>query len=360
MTDPGGVIPVSELPGLIRAAVAELLGDRNRPAVITINELADRYWSYASTVHRPAELRNLRLSLAPLRAAYGAAIVTTFGPLSLIAVRQTMVDRGLALRTVNARVNRIKAMFRWAAEAELLPDGRHAAVSAVRNLRRGRTTAPAPKVVRPADFLQVYRTLPWLSRTVRIMVLVQACTGLRSGSLCAMRRRDIERGEVWAYRPAVGKGDWRGDEQPSPVWLGPRVQRLLEPFMAGDPEGFLFSPRTSMAIERAARRKRRKSKVQPSQRDRRRPNPKRMPRDHYSSDSYGKAVAKAIARARRAGVAVKPWHPHQLRHRHGSICRKLYGLEGAQAALNHTSIASTQIYAERLGDLARRAAMEMG
>jgi integrase len=41
------------------------------------------------------------------------------------------------------------------------------------------------------------------------------------------------------------------------------------------------------------------------------------------------------------------WHPHQLRHTHGTEIRRQFGLEAAQVVLGHTSAQVTQIYAER-------------
>ena len=93
-------------------------------------------------------------------------------------------------------------------------------------------------------------------------------------------------------------------------------------------------------------RARRKSKVQPSQKNRRKKTPKRPPGDCYDRDSYRKAVQRA---AKKAGV--KSWCPLQLRHTAATHIRKLGGIEDAQILLGHRDVKVTQVYAER--DLTR-------
>jgi len=82
--------------------------------------------------------------------------------------------------------------------------------------------------------------------------------------------------------------------------------------------------------------------------------PKRRPGAHYTTTSYGRAIAKAIKKAYRPeGMSDKEfknwkpkehWHPHQLRHNYATQIRREHGLEMAQILLGHSSIRSTQIY----------------
>ena len=60
-------------------------------------------------------LDNLRLALRPLRRLYGHAPARDFGPVGLRTVREAMVRDGLGRTTINARVNRIRRVFKWAA-----------------------------------------------------------------------------------------------------------------------------------------------------------------------------------------------------------------------------------------------------
>ena len=99
----------------------------------------------------------------------------------------------------------------------------------------------------------------------------------------------------------------------------------------------------------------RKSKVPPSQHNRRKAKPSRRPGGAFKVTAYGHAVRKA---AEKAGVG--HWHPNQLRHTFATEARRLFGLEGAQAALGHSKADTTQIYAERDHALSAKVVTEIG
>jgi integrase len=118
---------------------------------------------------------------------------------------------------------------------------------------------------------------------------------------------------------------------------------------------YLFSPREAMADFRAAQRKARKSKVQPSQVDRRKKGPKKAFGERYKPGAVLYAIRRACER-----LGIESWHPHQLRHSFGTEARRVAGLEGAQTALGHASATISEIYAERDLGLAVRVAREIG
>ena len=62
----------------------------------------------------------------------------------------------------------------------------------------------------------------------------------------------------------------------------------------------------------------------------------------YSNDSYRRAIARACEEA---GVA--SWHPNQLRHNAATAIRSEYGIEAARVILGHSSVETSEIYAER-------------
>src|SRR5262249_22751638 len=99
----------------------------------------------------------------------------------------------------------------------------------------------------------------------------------------------------------------------------------------------------------------RKTKVQPSQMNRRVANPKRSPKDRFSDERYAHAVGDA---AEKAGVP--HWHPNQLRHLFATEVRRAHGLEAAQVLLGHSRADVTQVYAERDLTLATAVAAEIG
>lgn len=311
------------------------------PTAVSVDELILRYWEHAETYYRdsPKELEKIRLSLGPVRDLYGRSPATQFGPLALKAVRERMAAT-LARTTVNMRVGVVKRVFRWAAENQLVAPGVYEGVRAVAGLRRGRTAARETEPVRPVTDAQVEAVLPLVSRQVAAMIRVQRLTGARSGEVCCLRPMDVDQtGSVWTYRPARHKNRYRGHERQ--IHLGPRAQQVLLPFLSRDPAAFAFSPREAAEERNREKRKRRRSRVQPSQRDRRRPDARRTPGDAYSVRAYYRAVRRACLRA-----GIEPWHPHQLRHAAATALRREFGVEVARVILGHKTAFTTEIYAE--------------
>src|SRR5271157_363513 len=119
----------------------------NRSGGPTINELILAYWQHAEkhyrgTDRRPTqELENMRDALRPLHKLYGSALVTDFGPLALRTIQQSLARSGLCRTTINARINRIRRVFKWAVGVEIVPPSVHQALQAVPGLQKGRTDA---------------------------------------------------------------------------------------------------------------------------------------------------------------------------------------------------------------------------
>ena len=136
-----------------------------------------------------------------------------------------------------------------------------------------------------------------------------------------------------------------------------RAGELVE-FVSGcvvDPLAPLFSPAAARAEWARAARSKRKSKVPPSQMNRRKATPARVPGAVYKVTAYGYAVRKA---ADKAGVT--HWHPNQLRHTFATEVRRAHGPEAAQVLLGHSRADVTQVYAERDEQLATEIAAKIG
>jgi len=194
---------------------------------------------------------------------------------------------------------------------------------------------------------------------------------MRSYELVIMRPDDIDMADdVWIYEAYDHKNRWRGHRKPAP--LGPKAQAIIRPFLDRDKESHLFSPREAEAWRLERRpvhyKAKRKTPVYPSElrarekakQARRRRKPKRPKRDHYDTDSYRRAIVYGLKKARKSGVEIRHWHPHQLRHSRGTAIRRKYGIEAAQVALGHARADVTQVYAEKNLELAKRIAREMG
>ena len=154
------------------------------------------------------------------------------------------------------------------------------------------------------------------------------------------RTCDVETsGDVWIFRPLRHKNAYR--DQDRRIFLGPRAIEVLKPWLRLNIEEFVFQPREAMAEHRRKLREHRKSKVQPSQQDRRVKRPKRLPGVQYDPRTYAHAIRKACEKA-----GVSHWHPHQLRHSSATDLRKHYGVDMARIICGHTSLDATAIYAE--------------
>jgi integrase len=296
-------------------------------------------------------LINYRCTLRPLRQLYGRTPAREFTPLKLKAVRQAMIDAGLARGVINQRIGRIIHVFKWAVAHELIPPAVHHGLKAVAGLRRGRSDARETEPVKPVPDAFVDAIRPHVSRQVWAMIELQRLTGMRPGEVIIMRTCDLDTsGRVWVYTPAHSKMEHAG--RPRRVYLGPRAQEILKPWLRTALEEFLFSPAEARNERYAALRAHRRSPVQPSQRDRKQRKPRRVPGGHYTANTYLNAVKRACARA-----GVPAWHPNRLRHSAATLLRKEFGLDTSRVVLGHASPVVTEVYAE-LDEAKAVAAME--
>ena len=333
-------------------------------------EFAERYYRDGDQVSK--EVVNFKLALRPVKQLYGHTSADQFGPLALKALRQHMIDvQDLCRKEVNKRIGRIKRVFKWAASEELISASIFDGLRTVEGLRVGRTTARENAPIKPVDDLTVEATLKFVSPQIKAMIQLQRMTGMRPGEVTIMRLCDLDRAdEIWVYRLTRHKTSHLGVRKEVPI--GPKSQELLRPFLNRAPDAYLFSPRESEDWrngQRAVRRDpNRKTKIYPCElraRERRQQTSKkrvskRPKRDRYDTPAYRRAIEYAIAKAKRAGVTIPHWHPHQLRHTRATEVRRRYGVEAAQVALCHSRADVTEIYAERNFGLAAKIAKEMG
>ncbi len=363
--------------------ITELAANPSVPAEkvissITVVELADAYWQFAQEYYRKPDgtpsgwLDHIRLVLTKhLCALYGRTAASEFGPRSFKAVRQTLIEAGHSRSYINKLMPIIKQAFKWAASEEMIPGTVYHALCTVNGLRRGRTVARETEPVLPVDDELVDATLAYLTAIVADMVRVQRLVGCRPGEVCQFRPCDIDRSsDVWEFRPASHKTEHFGHART--IYVGPKAQAILQPYLDRDPGEHCFSPAESEAQRRAEQRAKRKTKVQPSQRNRRRKaKPKRAPKTSYARESYGRAINRAIEKANTSRIkeaeemGIEPqllprWRPNQLRHTRATEVRKQFGLEGAQVVLGHKKADVTQVYAERDAALAIEVSKKTG
>ena len=353
--------------------------------------MLSRFWVHAKQYYRTLtdgrvkELEQFRLALAPLRELYADTLAAQFGPRALKSVRQRMIDAGWSRPYINKQINRIRHVFKWAVADELIPGSILEALKALPGLRKGRGDAYEPKPVKPVAIEQVNAVEPFVSRQVWAMIQLQLLTGARAGELTRLRPGDIDRSsDVWVYRLAEHKTAWHGRDRR--VFIGPKAQKVLAPFLLRDPKEYCFSPAEAMEEWRQQAFQNRATPLSCGNTpgSNRKDRPKWTPGERYRTDTYRQAIAKGCDRAfpppaplarrddetvaewrkrltkkQKADLAAwrkaHRWHPHQLRHTYATRVRKEFGLEEAQILLGHTKADVTQIYAER--DLGKAAAV---
>lgn len=336
---------------------------------ISVNEILLAYRRHAETYYvnpdgtPSGELERIDLSIAPVMELYGTDVAEKFGPKALKAVRDKMIADGLCRLTINQRIGCVKRVFAWAVEEELVSATVSYGLKAVRGLRRGKSTAPESKPVKPVPQHVTDAVISFLPPTLQAMVKLHDLTGMRSGELVILRTCDIEisaEGKPWLYRPAKHKTMNHGHERIVPI--GPLAQAVLKPFLKPDVQAFVFSPEQARAERDAVKREKRKSKVQPSQVCRKKKRPKMQPGLRYTTASYRRALEYATKQAVKAGLLPEGthWHPHQLRHNCATRIRKRYGLDAVRAMLGHRTVTQSAEYAELDEELAAATAASVG
>lgn len=232
-----------------------------------------------------------------LRRLYGHTRVADFDLTRREVVQQEMVrqrdprtNKPWSRHYVNANIQRVLRVFRWGKRRGFVPPEVWVRIEDVEHLQKGRTNAPESEPIRPVPDEHVDAVKPYVSRQVWAMIELQRLTGARPGEVVIMRPADIDRsGEVWIYTPCDHKNAHRG--KPRVIPLGPRCQAILGTFLLERAaSNHLFSPNEAEEERKAARRQTRRSKVQPSQYDRSKPNPARKPSDHYTTQSYARVT----------------------------------------------------------------------
>jgi integrase len=315
---------------------------------IQVKELALRFFDHAEGYYQrdgqpTSELTCIRMALRRLLKLYGELPAAEFSPQKLKLVREEFIRDGNCRSVVNQNISRIRRMFRWAVENELIPVTVYQALATVAGLRKGRSTAREPEPVQPVDDAAVEASLPFMAPQVQAMVRLQRLSGCRPGEIAALRPCDLDKScEVWCYRPASHKTQHHGTERR--IYFGPRAQEILRPWLGREPGQFCFSPKEAEEMRRATLHGDRKTPLHHGNRPgtNRKKNPKRTPGERYNAESYRRAIERACRLAK-----IEPWSPNQLRHTRASELRRFHGLDAAQVVLGHSQLVTTQVYAER-------------
>ena len=110
-------------------------------------ELAARFLKHAKAYYtkpdgtQSREASNFNTVLKLVINLYGDTFACAFGPRALKTVRTKLIERALARSTINQAINRLRRIFRWSAEEELVDASLYHALQTVKGLQRGRSVA---------------------------------------------------------------------------------------------------------------------------------------------------------------------------------------------------------------------------
>jgi hypothetical protein len=254
-----------------------------------------------------------------------------------------MVLKGWAREYCNKQIKRVRGMFKWAVSHELVPVSVLEALRTVAALKRGRTDAPERPKIKPVQWSHVEATLPYLADPLPAMVRAHYLIGCRAEDICILCTADLQfnlEDGLWRWSPHTYKTEHHEGEALH-YWIGPACQGVLRPILDAttDPHTPVFA---TLGKKGNGRRQ-----------------------GGYSTASYRRAITRGIERARAAGSQVEHWFPLQLRHARATEIRSkpwggFSGAEAAQSVTKHRELKTTEIYADRSDELARRVMREMG
>ncbi len=313
-----------------------------------------------------------------IRKIYGPTVAAEFGSLQFKAIRNEMVLEGKARSYVNETMKRLVRIFRWGAGEELVPPTIGALLREIEPLKRGRTTAREMDPILPVDDSLVERTIPNLPPVVADMVRLQRLVGCRPSEVCSITPSMVDRTlDIWEIRLSQHKNAWRGKSRT--IFVGPKAQAVLAPYLLRAAETFCFSPAESEKKRRQKAHDERTTPLscgnKPGTRKKQRsqglipPKCGIHPGRRYTRTSYARAITRACLASMPEELSesevlkwkkLNCWSPNQLRHTFGTQIRREFGLEESQVLLGHSSADTTQIYAEIDAEKARVAARRIG
>jgi len=275
---------------------------------MTVNQLCVAYLPRAKREYSRGEYDCLRSAIRPLRELYGHTPVREFGPLALKAVREKMIERkhpwtkkNWSREYVNEAVSRIRRIFRWGVENELVPVAVLQALKAVPGLAVGKTKAreTEPRYALPVERIDAVKRLVRKQRT-RDLIDLMLLTAARPGEILSLTGAMLDcQGEVWVARLKEHKTAHRGKSRS--LYFGPQAQLILRRYLKTDPTRRLF--------------------------------PIQLP-------SFRGTIAKACKRA-----GIPRWTPHWLRHTALTRLRSEFEADAAQVLAGHSDLRTTERYA---------------
>lgn len=145
---------------------------------ISIVELCAEYWKFAKEYYvkdgkQTDEIASVRVALRFIRESFGSLAAEDFGPIALESVRNQMISTGNSRGYINGNINRLRRMFRWGVQKELVPPSTHQALVSLPALRKGRTAARETAPIEPVSSAVVSETIKHATPIIADMIKLQ-------------------------------------------------------------------------------------------------------------------------------------------------------------------------------------------
>lgn len=298
---------------------------------ITIERAWELFYAFAQTQIGRAE--SFKYAMRQVLALFADLPAGEFGPKSLKRVQDRMIAEGICRNMVNQRTREIRHIWKWLTAEEHVEASVWHGLQAVSSIRPGYRDVRETDPIHPVPVEYVRLVIEKAPPTIRAMIELQHLTGMRPGEVCSIRPVDIDMsGKTWLYRPVRHKTSHLGRNRV--VLIGPKGQRVIEPFLQRDVEAYLFSPRESRRQGFDACSTHRHQPVAE-------PRTGRRIGVRFKPQAYGHSI-RSICKAH----DIPHWSPNQLRHNMATRLRREFGLDIAQVVLGHSKADVTQMYAE--------------
>jgi len=278
----------------------------------------------------------------PLVELFGHCQVKDFGVREFEAYRQHWITKGSSRGYINKQCRRVLDMVQWWVVQKFVDATAIIELRCVKPIQAGEYGCPDAKQVEPVADSIVAATIKHLPKVLADMVRLHQLLGCRPGEICSFKPSLVDTSsDIWTIELKEHKNAWR--KQKRIIYVGPKSQAILGPYLKRDKDAYCFSPREAMEQRLEVREQRRATAKSCGNRrgTNRVATPKTRPGDCYNAGSYGHAVAYACAKAK-----VPKWSPNQLRHAAATKLRDLEGIESASVILGHKHLPTTEIYAE--------------
>ena len=223
-------------------------------AALLLQDVILAFMRHAKDYYKGSDLPyRFKLSMRPVAELYATLPAAEFGSLQFEAVMHHWLEDPSRSRSyINDNMRRVIQMVRWAVAKKLMPASLLTEIQAVTLLERGRTTAREPEPIQSVPQALIDATLPVLTPVQRDMVKFQLLTGCRPGELCRICPGMVDRsGEVWTIDLEKHKTAHKGKRRT--IFVGPRAQAILAPYLLRAPTKACFSPIESERQRRQAR-----------------------------------------------------------------------------------------------------------